>query len=95
MRGQLARELEEARARVAQLERQALQATCQDLGCDLQHIGGASCGCHKDACCSIPVYRCRRCKGYDYGDNAEADEIRRTCLLKHETYDEEDNERID
>lgn len=79
MTGQLARDLEEARARVAELERQALQATCQDLGCDLEQVGGRNCSCHEMACCSVPVYRCRRCKGYDYGDNAEAKEIRRLC----------------
>ena len=34
--------------------------------------GGANCGCHPDAQCSIPVYGCRECNDSDYGENEHA-----------------------
>jgi hypothetical protein len=90
----LAERLEAARAEVAHLERLAASATCSELGHDMKSIGGCSAGCYRDCCCSVPVNECTRCGDCDYGDNAEADEVRRTCLLKREIY-EEDNDRDD
>lgn len=83
----LTEQIEAARAEVARLERIASTATCRELGCDMQSIGGANCGCmHKDdaggdlpGCCSVPVLRCTRCGDCDYGENADAVEIRRAC----------------
>jgi hypothetical protein len=77
---ELADKLEAARAEVARLERIASTATCRELGCDMQSTGGCNCGCHEDACCSVPVNKCTRCGDCDYGDNADATEIRRCCL---------------
>jgi hypothetical protein len=76
----IANKLDEARAEVARLEREAAQATCRELGRhDMQSIGGRNCGCHEDACCSVPVNVCTRCGACDYGDNDEAREIKRRC----------------
>lgn len=61
------------------LERQAKGATCAELGHDWQSVGGCNCGCHEDAACCIPVNECARCKECDYGDNREAEEVRRNC----------------
>jgi hypothetical protein len=79
--------LESARAEVARLERIAATATCREIGCDMQSIGGANCGCEfydgEELCqgqCSVPVLKCTRCGDCDYGDNAEADEKRSSCL---------------
>ncbi len=42
--------------------------------------GGRSCNCgHTLGHCSLPVHRCAKCGDYDYGDNAEADEIMARC----------------
>lgn len=51
-------------------------------GHDMKHIGGCNAGCHKDCCCSVPVHTCSRCGDSDYGDNAEADQVRADCALK-------------
>jgi hypothetical protein len=80
MSGNLAERLDDARAAVERLEREAAQATCRELGRhDMQSIGGRNCGCHEDACCSVPVMVCTRCGECDYGDNDEAREIVRAC----------------
>lgn len=86
---ELLERLESARAEVARLERIAATATCREIGCDMQSIGGANCGCifydGEDRCegqCSIPVLKCTRCGDCDYGDNAEAEEKRTSCLSK-------------
>lgn len=76
---ELADKIEAARAELARLERIAATATCRELGCDMVSLGGGNCGCHEDACCSIPIHECSRCGDCDYGDNAEATEIRRVC----------------
>jgi hypothetical protein len=87
---ELAEKLDAARAEVARLERIAATATCRDLGCDMQSIGGCNCGCvfgegddaHPGSC-SVPVLQCTRCGDCDYSDNDEAKEVRREC---HERY---------
>lgn len=76
---ELADKLAEARAEVARLERVAATATCQEVGCDMQHAGGRNAGCGDGCCCSVPVYICTRCGDSDYGDNAEAVECRAEC----------------
>lgn len=76
----LAKQLEDAKAEVARLERIAAGATCREMGChDLQSIGGTNAGCERDCSCSAPVLQCTRCGDCDYGDNAEAEETRRKC----------------
>ena len=84
----LSDQLEAARAEVARLERIAATAACRELGCDMQSFGGANCGCVFEddeglmtwpGSCSVPVLKCTRCGDYDYGDNAEAEEIRARC----------------
>lgn len=65
---ELADKLEEARAEVARLERMAATATCVEIGHDWRCLGGANCGCHEWACCSVPVHECARCKACDYGE---------------------------
>lgn len=76
---ELADKLEAARAELARLERIAATATCRDLGCDMVSLGGCNCGCSDEACCSVPVHTCSRCGDCDYGDNADAAEVRRRC----------------
>ena len=53
---------------------------CTILGHKWQFSGGASCGCGSDSC-SVPVHECE-CGDCDYGDNAEADEVRTNCLIR-------------
>lgn len=54
--------------------------------CEKRHawksIGGANAGCDKNCCCSVPVHECSDCGDCDYGDNAEADEVRRNCEVE-------------
>ena len=83
----LADRLEAARAEVARLERIAATATCRELGCNMQHAGGANCGCmltddegnETPGSCSVPVHKCGRCGDCDYGENAEATEVKARC----------------
>ncbi len=84
---ELANKLEAARAEVQRLERIAATATCRELGCDMQSIGGCNCGCEfydgEDLCegqCSVPVLKCTRGGDCDYGANAEAEEKRAACM---------------
>jgi len=73
-------ELEKAKARVAQLERQVLAAPCAEVGHRWRHIGGR-CACCDDACrCSIPVNECEVCKDCDYGENEEARRVIKECF---------------
>lgn len=57
------------------------------LGCEDGHqwefIGGRNCGC-KDGSCSVPVHRCKLCADCDYGENAEAADVRDLCLMERE-----------
>lgn len=58
---------------------------CRTLGHVWRNVGGVNCGC-KDGSCSIPVRECEACGEWDYGENAEAEEIRRRCEeLTHES----------
>lgn len=76
----LAAQLDAARAEVNRLERIAAAATCVELGRhDWRSDGGCSAGCKPDCDCSVPVNTCRRCKDCDYGQNEEADEVKRLC----------------
>lgn len=85
---ELADKIEAARYELARLEREAAHATCADLGCNMESTGGCNCGCvvdHDDegneviGQCSVPVNICTRCGDCDYGDSAEAAEIRWRC----------------
>ena len=76
----LAEQIAEVRNELARLERLAASATCAEVGHRWASIGGANCGCHPYACCSVPVMECTVCKACDYGDGDEADEQRRRCL---------------
>lgn len=55
------------------------------LGCysgnhDWRFMGGRNAGCRGGDCgCSVPVHECAKCGDCDYGDNAEADEVRQHC----------------
>lgn len=51
---------------------------CSILGHKWVHTGGANCGC-EDGGCSVPVHECEACLDCDYGDNADADEVRKYC----------------
>jgi hypothetical protein len=78
--GDLAEQIDEARATLERLERLATAATCAELGRhDWQSLGGCNAGCGKDCSCSVPVHECARCKDCDYGENADAGEVRREC----------------
>ncbi len=79
----LAEQLEMARAELARLERMAVAATCAEVGHRWVCLGGANCGCEGGSC-SVPVHECSSCHDCDYGDNAEADEVRARCLLSFE-----------
>jgi hypothetical protein len=77
----LADQIADAKAELNRLERLAASATCADLGHDMQSVGGCNAGCCDECSCSVPVNECTRCKDCDYGDNPEADRIRRDCKL--------------
>lgn len=79
----LTEEIAEAEARVVALKQRAQAATCAELGHDWHSLGGCNCGCHDEACCSVPVNECRRCGECDYGKNADAAETVRECKLYH------------
>lgn len=85
----LGQKLDEARAEVARLERQAVAATCAELG---RHtwvsIGGCNCGCFETSACSVPIHECTVCGTSDYGENDEAAAIRSVCPCPEE-YDAE------
>ena len=50
-----------------------------EAGHDMRHVGGANAGCGDGCCCSVPVHACTRCGDSDYGENDEAERIRREC----------------
>ena len=60
------------------MKRDFLFVACH-AGHDWEHMGGRNAACHEDCACSVPVYRCKRCGDYDYGDNIEAVNIRQQC----------------
>lgn len=54
------------------------------LGCSsgkhaMRFAGGRNAGCSRDCQCSVPVNECADCGDCDYGDNADADQIREEC----------------
>lgn len=76
----IAEKLETAKAEVAKLEREAAQMTCSERGYHRwKSIGGANCGCHRNAACSVPVHKCEDCGDCDYGENAAANATRVHC----------------
>lgn len=82
MSGTLVDHLEAARAEVARLERQIAASTCAEVGHRWKHIGGCNAGCElsdRDCGCSVPVHECEICGDCDYGNNAEAAAVKRTC----------------
>lgn len=62
------------------------------VGCEAGHdyisLGGCNAGCHPDCACSVPVQTCSRCGDCDYGENADARNIRRECSDRHGTMKE-------
>lgn len=83
--GNIAQQIDEAKANLERLERQAAAATCSELGRhDWNSTGGAGCGC-ENGFCSVPVNICARCGDCDYGENADAREIRLACRAEHLT----------
>lgn len=54
---------------------------CAILGHKWKHVGGRNCGCPgmDTRGCSVPVHECESCGDCDYGDNAEATEIKLEC----------------
>jgi hypothetical protein len=85
---QLADRLEAARAEVERLQRQAAAATCAEIGHCWECLGGANCGCESGTC-SVPVNECSVCRDCDYGDNADADQVRRQCAEEQALQPEE------
>ena len=64
------------------VERDYLFLGCYSGNHDWRFIGGRNAGCRDDIAncgCSVPVHECAKCGGCDYGDNAEADDVRRQC----------------
>lgn len=79
----LLQQIDNAKANVARLEREVARAHCSQVGHDLKHIGGRNAGCrNKDCSCSVPVHECTKCGGCDYGDNAEAEQVRAQCPVR-------------
>ena len=74
-------QLAAARDEVARLERLAFieAKDCAANGHVWAFRGGRNCGCPDVTGCSLPVHECVVCGDFDYGDNAEAVEIRRGC----------------
>lgn len=52
---------------------------CAVLGHRWKFTGGCNCGCRDDVACSVPVHECEACGDCDYGENEEADQVRRDC----------------
>lgn len=62
------------------MKRDILFLHCQD-GHDWVFKGGRACDC-EDVCgngCSIPVHECSRCGDCDYGENEDAQQVKRDC----------------
>jgi hypothetical protein len=72
-------QLAEAEARIAELKRRMVGATCEQAGHDWRSVGGKNAGCDDACICSVTVHECGRCGDSDYGDTAEADEVRAWC----------------
>lgn len=63
-------------------ERDFLYVGCE-RGHDWVSIGGCNASCHEKCACSVPVHKCSRCGDCDYGDNDEAQQVRRDCAAMH------------
>jgi hypothetical protein len=63
---------------MAEAKRDWLHVGCEG-GHDWRTLGGCNAGCHADCSCSVPVNFCRRCGDCDYGDNADAEQVRVDC----------------
>ena len=72
-------EIAATEARLAELKRRAVGASCVELGHDWKSTGGKNASCHEECGCSVPVNVCTRCGDCDYGDNADADAVRKEC----------------
>lgn len=79
MTASLLDQLAEAEATAERLRREIAGAECSIVGHDWKHIGGRNAGCCFECWCSVPVYECRKCKDCDYGENADASEVKRKC----------------
>lgn len=77
--GELQSALAEAEAQVARLKREIAQGPCVEFGHNWRSIGGKNAGCDDACACSVPVNVCAKCGDCDYGDNADADEIIKSC----------------
>ena len=69
------------RSELTTMPRDFLFVECE-RGHDWQSFGGCNAGCHIECSCSVPVNFCRRCGYCDYGDNAEAEQVRIDCALR-------------
>ncbi|RWH52193.1 hypothetical protein [Mesorhizobium sp.] len=79
----LSERLEAARAEVARIEREIAQGPCREYGHQWQSYGGSNAGCNDECGCSVPVNVCSKCGDCDYGDNEEADQVRKNCEEQH------------
>lgn len=80
-RADIREQIAHLQAEAVRLQRQLDEGSCEELGHDWRFIGGcnASCELERSCGCSVPVHECQRCGDCDYGDNAEASEIRERC----------------
>ena len=75
----LAEQIRETEAKLARLKSLAAAVTCAEMGeHDWRFIGSCGCTC-SDGYCSVPVHECARCGDCDYGNNAEAAEVKLEC----------------
>jgi hypothetical protein len=80
----LQEQIDAAEQKLLQLKRQQETEDCRKVGCHFVFMGGKNACCEIDGCgCSVPVYGCPKCGDSDYGDNAEACEIREQCKQGH------------
>lgn len=78
--GDLTAKLADAEALVERIKRDIANGPCRQYGHTWKQTGGCNAGCEaRDCQCSVPVYHCTKCGDCDYGDNAEATEIRHEC----------------
>jgi hypothetical protein len=72
--------LTEIEAQAAQIRREIAQGPCREYGHSWKFLGGANAGCGLYCSCSVSVHQCEKCGDCDYGENAEAEEVRRQCV---------------
>lgn len=63
------------------MSRDFIFVNCQDGLHKWKSIGGKNAGCGDTCGCSVPVHECTVCGDCDYGQNADADEVRATCEI--------------